>query len=190
MKREGSETPENVSAEDRERMEKLGREAEGILFAENVAQKIAEGAEEEAGSEIAKEHGKRILRKEANEDVEFAEVEFDSMFASRASAEEIFGKFEKELGWTESKWHAMVGVLRHALNELYYRSRFNTPDERNPHPQGETRDTKERLITIISDDYGAETMREAEPLVNLYLTKAYALIMEHKKGTAGASEEE
>lgn len=184
------ETPENPSAEDRERMEQLAHDAEGILFAGDITQKISLEAEGEVEPEHIKEQGERILRGKAKEDIEFAEVEFDALFTGRASANEIFKKFERESGWTESKWRAMVGVLRHALSELYYRTRFHAPDERNPHPGGDTRDTKERLITIISDDYGAETMREAEPLVRLYIERAHAFVKDVKRDGEGEDEGE
>lgn len=180
MKTENFGTPENISAEDQERMERLVHDAEGILFAKDVTQKIANEAEEEVGPERAKEHGEHILQGEAKEDIEFAEIEFDSLFANPASTKEIFGKLEQELGWTKSKWHAMVGVLRHALNELYYRARFPAPDERNPHPEGQTRDSRSVLLSIVADDYGAEVMRDIAPLVDIYVERARELVKESK----------
>jgi hypothetical protein len=172
---------DNLSLEDKERMERLVQEAEGILFADELGRRIAEEAKEELRTEETLGKGKEILSQEAGEEIAFTEREFGNIFGNPQYVKEMFLTFEKKFSWPESKSRAMVGVLRHALNELYYRSRFRTADEFNPHPESQTRDTRELLFNIVADDYGAEVMREVSPLIELYTEKAWELIQRQKK---------
>ncbi|MFH0806679.1 MAG: hypothetical protein V1885_03085 [Candidatus Brennerbacteria bacterium] len=179
-----------TSPEDQEKMELLAREVEGILFADSVSHDITRHADEEVNAELAKEEGAKMLRRFAEQDVKFVEEKFGEMFGDPESLKTLFDKFEKDFHWPVSKSRAMVGVLRHALNEIYYRARFHAPDEHDPHPKGSTRDTAERLLTIISEDYGAEAMCEVEPLVRLYVEKGSELIKESKTPSENAGEEQ
>ncbi|MBT9168497.1 MAG: hypothetical protein DDT19_01842 [Syntrophomonadaceae bacterium] len=125
--------------------------------------------------------GKEILSQEAGEEIDFIEREFGEIFENPQYVKEMFSTFEKKFCWHESKSRAMVGVLRHALNELYYRRSFRAADEYHPHPEDQTRDTREILFGIVAEDYGAEVMREISPLIQLYTGKAWELIQEKKK---------
>jgi len=166
---------ENISPEDRERMEGLERQAKKV---------IAEA--EEIPQETVLEEGERILAGEAEKDIELVENALDATLGDPELVAAWFEKLKKEQGWEPSKSRAMVGVLRHALNEVYYRSRFPAPDENDPHPQGESRDTAERILTVVSDDYSVEVMREIEPLVRLYVEKGSELIRESKTPPGGS----
>jgi hypothetical protein len=163
-------TPESVSPEDRERMERLAREARDVLTA-------AEAAPQE---ELLQE-GRKVLEEEEGKEVEFVENAFGEIFHDPKFIKELFEKFENDYGWHEGKSRAMLGTLRHALNELYYRMRTPSVDERDPHPEGQTRDTRNLLLSIIADDYGAEVMRDISPLVDIYVERGHELIKESKK---------
>lgn len=162
--------PGNPSAEDRERMERLAREARDVLA-------TAETAPQEA---VLKER-EEVLTTEMEKEVDLIENAFSEIFEKPEFVKELFEKFKDDLGWEEGKSRAMVGVLQHAVNELR-RARLVTPDEKNPHPEGQTRDARNVLLSIVADDYGTEVMREVAPLVNIFVEKGHEIIVESKKG--------
>jgi hypothetical protein len=173
------EAPESISPEDQERMEQLAREARGILT-------DAETAPQEA----ALREGEKVLSAEAEKEIDFIENAFGEIFENPRFVKELFEKFKNHHGWEESKSRAMVGVLGHAVNELR-RTHLATPDEKNPHLEGQTRDTRNVLLSLIADDYGAEVMREVAPLVDIFVEKGSEIIAESKKeGEEGLDEVE
>lgn len=158
-----------LSAEDREKMERLGREAEDIL-----------AAAETAPQEQVLEEGRDILAEESGKDVALVEEAVAEFFNNQELIEKLSSDFEEQYGWHKGKFRAMVGALRHGLDEVYYRSRPTAVDEHDPHPEGESRDMRNVLFSIIAEDYGAETAREALPLINYYVKEANALVKKER----------
>ncbi|MDP3974980.1 MAG: hypothetical protein Q8P88_01690 [Candidatus Jorgensenbacteria bacterium] len=173
MERGNFETPERASPEDREHMERLAREAREVLA-------TAEAAPQET---VLKE-SEEMLAAETEKEVGLLENAFGEIFENPEFVKELFEKFKDDLGWEEGKSRAMVGVLQHAVNELH-RTRLATPDEKNPHPEGQTRDARNVLLSLIADDYGAEVMRGVAPLINIFVEKGHEIIAESKKENGG-----
>lgn len=173
MARGNFETPESASPEDRERMERLAREARDVL-----------ATAETAPQEAALKESEATLAAETEKEIGFLENALGEIFENPEFVKELFQKFEDDLGWEEGKSRAMVGVLQHAVNELR-RTRLVTPDEKNPHPEGHTRDARNVLLSLIADDYGAEVMREVAPLINIFVEKGHEMIAESKREDGG-----
>lgn len=165
MKENNPEALSNIPAEDQKQMDRLSREAESIL-----------AAAEAAPQESVLEESKNILTDEAQKDIALVEEVATKLFNNQEFIKELFLEFQEKYGWHEGKSRAMLNVLRHALNEVYYRSRLTAVDEHNPHPEGETRDTRDILFSVAAEDYGAEAAREALPLIDYYVKEADNLV--------------
>lgn len=170
MDERDSKSLNNLSSEDKEKMERLGNEAKNIIAnAEAVPQE-----------EVFKK-SESLLTEEAQKDIELAEKAAMELFNNEGFINDLFSKLQKKYGWHESKFRAMLTVLRHALDEVYYRSRLiEGVDEYNPHPEGETRDTRNILFYVVATDYGAETAREVLPLIDYYVREMNSFIKKER----------
>jgi len=159
----------NLTDKDRQQMNKLVNEVNNLL-ANEVVKKQNETLEE----------ARKILDADAQKDIELVEEAAENFLGNEEGVQKLAREFEEKYGWTTDKFQAMLGVLRHALDRVYYRLRFFEVDEKNPHPEGETRDTRNLLFSVIAEDYGAEIAHEIGPLLDVYVKSGVELIKENR----------
>lgn len=164
---------------DEQKMEKLLEEAKGVLFVKSIEEKIQKEAEETIKKEETFEKGKAILSKEAQEEIDFIEQQFEDLLDNSQRRGEMFRFLKKEYGWDENETWAMLGVLRHGLTSFYYGIEFKAPDEAVP--EVGTRSVEDTLFQLIAHDYTQETALKVSPLIRLYLQGAKKLLKERKK---------
>jgi hypothetical protein len=161
---------ENLPEEDRQRMNKLVNGAKKLLANEEIKHQ---------GETL--EEAQKILDADAQKDIELVEEAAEIFFSNKEKVQKLALEFEEKYCWSPSKFRAMIGVLRHALDEVYYASRLSAADESNPHPEGVTRDTRNILFFVIAEDYGAEVAREIAPLLDAYVKIGVELIRERRQ---------
>lgn len=164
---------------DEKMMEKLIKEAKGILFAKSIEEKIQKEAGETLKEEEILGKGKEILNEEAQREVNFIEQQFEDFLNDEKRLEEMFRFLKKQYGWSKSEASAMFGVLRHGFNRFYYNIEFRAPDEAVPKSGARSLETV--LFQLISHDYNPEIAWKVAPLVRLYISSAQEVLKEKKK---------
>jgi len=159
-------------------MEKLIKEAQGILFVEKIQANAREEAEETIGPEQFLEESRWILNKEASAEIDFVEKEFTDFFKNPERVERFARLMAKNYDWDKSQTQAMLYVLENELNNIYHNIEFPRPDEKNPKVGG--RDLKTLLFELTRHDYGDEVTSRIRPLIDIYVEGAKKSLKERR----------
>jgi len=171
--------PQSEVENEGRKMEKLIKEAEGILFAKGIQESIEKEVEETVGPEQFLEESRRILNKEAVAEIEFIEKEFSDFFKNPERVERFAGLMAKNYHWDKSQTQAMLYVLENELNNAYRDVGFPSPDEKNPKAGG--RDLKTTLLGLTEHDYGKEVTERIKPLIDIYIEGAKKSLEQRRK---------